>query len=130
MSTFVSHLPHVKAPNQREGIACGYSHLWHASNLISAAHEKQRYEIAPSSTGEGIRQSGQVRYAIYPRLSAVRVTPPNTRSRVIGSPSVTVTCPILRPGRDALPYRCTWAPPPGSKAPSGGAEPMRFTMPL
>ena len=28
-------------PYQRDGIACGYSHLWHASNLMSAAHEKQ-----------------------------------------------------------------------------------------
>ena len=38
----------------------------HGGEAQAAAKEKQRYEIAPSSTGEGIRQSGQVRYAISP----------------------------------------------------------------
>jgi hypothetical protein len=76
MSTLVSQWPHVNAPNQRDGMAWGYSHLWHASNLISAAQEKQRYEIAPSSTGEGIRQSGHVRYAISPKVVGRSGDPP------------------------------------------------------
>jgi hypothetical protein len=61
MSTFVSQRPHVNAPNQREGIAWSYSQRWHLQKMISDAHEKHRYEMALSSTGEGIRQSGQVR---------------------------------------------------------------------
>jgi hypothetical protein len=65
MSTFESQRLHVNAPNQREGIAWSYSQRWHWQKMISAAQEKQRYEIALSSTGEGIRQSGQVRYAMY-----------------------------------------------------------------
>src|SRR5687767_10392081 len=65
MSTFESQRLHVNAPNQREGIAWSYSQRWHWQKMISAAQEKQRYEIALSSTGDGIRQSGQVRYAMY-----------------------------------------------------------------
>jgi hypothetical protein len=42
MSTFVSHRPHVNAPNQREGIAWSYSQRWHLQKMISAAHEKHR----------------------------------------------------------------------------------------
>jgi hypothetical protein len=42
MSTFESHRPQVKAPNQREGIAWSYSQRWHLAKMISEAHEKHR----------------------------------------------------------------------------------------
>jgi hypothetical protein len=57
------HLPQVNDCCQRDGIDCLNPQPLHVSKMISAQQDMQWYFTASSPTGDGIRQSGQVKYA-------------------------------------------------------------------